>query len=188
MNSIFEKYKWLKYLVGSFVVALGILVIVLACLQLGALATAINIVIAVAAMLLGVFLLITCILSETHKGFTFTLILSAALITAGIVLLITNPSVPTPAMVHIFSIGAIVFGTISLIKGISLIVYKERVSLIVLMFVIAVVGITVGIIALCNVNALVQASYILFGVLLIVAGILFISFSIITDKKKKQAE
>ena len=159
--------------------------VVLACLELSALALAITIVISVAAMLMGAFLLVTSLLSETHKGFTLTLILSAVLIASGIALLVTRPDVNPTMMVHIFSISSLVFGVISLIKGISLIVYKEKPGLIVLMFLVAVVSMTFGIIGLCNVGALVQASYILLGILLIAAGILFISFAIISDRKKK---
>ena len=55
MNSIFQKHKWLRYVIGSFVVALGVLIIILACLSTGQVPSIVNVVLSVGLMLLGLF-------------------------------------------------------------------------------------------------------------------------------------
>ena len=44
MNSLFNKYKWLKYVLGSFIIVIGIIIIILACLEPGLLDKVVNIV------------------------------------------------------------------------------------------------------------------------------------------------
>ena len=80
MNSVLEKNKWIKYALGAFIIALGILIIVLACLNLGALESIITIVIAVSLLILGLVSLIITIFSETHKGFTYSLLISSLIL------------------------------------------------------------------------------------------------------------
>ena len=190
MNSIFQKHKWLRYVVGSFVIALGVLIIILACLSTGQIPNIINIVLSVGLILLGLFLLLTVILSETHKAFTTTMVVSSVLITIGILFLVARFyvqfAIDPRLLVYLIAIGSLTFGTVALAKGVSLIVFKEKASWIALMFLVAVLGITLGIISLCYVGKLVQAAYIILGVSLVVIGILFIVFSILADKKKAE--
>lgn len=190
MNSIFQKHKWLRYVVGSFVIALGVLIIILACLSTDQVPNIINIVLSSGLILLGVFLLCTVLLSETHKTFTTTMVVSSLLIAIGIVCLVArfyvHFTIDPRLLVYFIAIGSLSFGTVALAKGVSLIVFKEKASWIALMFLIAVLGITLGIIALCFVGELVQAAYIILGVSLVAIGILFIVFSILSDKKKSE--
>ena len=60
MNSVFQKYKWLKYLVGGFIVMLGVLIIILACLNIGSVGNVINIVISVGLILIGLVVCVIC--------------------------------------------------------------------------------------------------------------------------------
>ena len=190
MNSIFEKHKWLKYVVGGFIVAIGILVIILAGVNPGSLPAIINIVIAASAMILGLFFLITSLFNESHKGFTPSLLLSAALLAGGITLLVIRFgsigfAIPPLVIVYMLAILVLLFGCVSLVKGISLIVYKERVPLILLMFAAAVLGITLGILSLVFAKQLEVATFIILGIILVVFGILFIVFAALQDKKQK---
>jgi uncharacterized membrane protein HdeD (DUF308 family) len=194
MNSLFEKYKWLKYVIGALIISLGVLIIVLACLALGRLQDIINIVVAVSLLIIGLILLIVCLLYESHKGFTLALLFASISITSGVVLLVgrfgLHESLSTNLIVYIISLATLVFGVAALVKGISLIVYKERKGLIALMLIVGIVGITLGILGLCFANKLATelatAAYILLGVLLVAAGVLFIAFAIIGQKKKKE--
>ena len=68
MNSLFEKYKWLKYVIGALIIALGVLIIVLACLTLQKLQDIINIVVAVSLIIIGLVLLIVCLLFESKAS------------------------------------------------------------------------------------------------------------------------
>ena len=45
MHALLNKYKWLKYVIGGFIVSLGILIIILTCTKMGQLQNVINIVI-----------------------------------------------------------------------------------------------------------------------------------------------
>ena len=190
MNSIFQKYKWLKYLIGGFIIALGIVVIILACLNTGKVPSIINITISVGALLLGLVLLFTVLFSETHKMFTVTMVISSLLIAIGIVFLVSRFAIhfviDPQLLVYLIAIFSLTFGVISLAKAISLIVYKEKVSWILLLFVVAALGITLGIVSLCNVGKLVQAAYIILGIALVVVGILYIVFAVLSEKKKSE--
>ena len=187
MNSLFEKYKWLKYVIGSFIIALGVLVIILASVGSGAVKTAITIVMAISAMVVGLVFLLIALLSESHKGFTTTLLFGAIGLAAGIILLVQyfglNDSFNDQLLVYTISIFALVFGAITLSKAISLIVFKEKASLIVLLFVVAIASIVAGILGIVVVGDVIQAAYIILGVGILVVGVLFLVFTVIKTKK-----
>ena len=192
MNTILEKYKWIRYALGAFIIALGILIIVLACLNLGKLQEIINIVIASSLLVLGLVCLIVTIFSETHKGFTVSLLISSAIIAAGIILLIAKFGIagfgiPNILLVYIISVFTLVFGTACLFKLVSLIVYKEKKMLIVVMAIVAVAAITLGILGIVfapKLDGLIVASFVILGILVLVTGILMIVFAALNDKKK----
>ena len=191
MNNILEKYKWIKYVLGGFVAALGILIILLACLNFGALENAINIVVATGLLIIGLVSLIITIFTETHKGFSLSLLISSAIITAGIILLVARFGVgftiKNILLVYILAVLTLVFGVASLFKVISLIVYKEKKTLIVIMALVAVAAITLGILGIVfapKLGELVVAAFVILGILVLVAGILMIVFSVLSDKKK----
>ena len=191
MNNILEKYKWIKYVLGGFVAALGILIILLACLNFGALENAINIVVATGLLIIGLVSLIITIFTETHKGFSLSLLISSAIITAGIILLVARFgigfTIKNILLVYILAVLTLVFGVASLFKVISLIVYKEKKTLIVIMALVAVAAITLGILGIVfapKLGELVVAAFVILGILVLVTGILMIVFSVLSDKKK----
>ena len=55
MNSIFAKYKWLKYVLASFILLVGALIIILGCLEPGSTIKIIDIILAVGLFVLGIF-------------------------------------------------------------------------------------------------------------------------------------
>ena len=187
MNSIFEKHKWLKYVLFSFLIALGVAIIIVACLKTGTVPSIINVTLAVGAMILGLFLLITSLLSDTHKLITVSYIFASVLIALGIILLIARFGIHNELnvllIVYIPSVMLLVFGVAAIIKAISLIIYREKRSFIILMFFAATLSIVLGVLGLCFANKLISTSYIILGILLLVAGILGITFGAIADKK-----
>ena len=66
MNTLFEKYKWLKYVLGALIIAFGVAIIILAAVNAGEVGKVINIVVACGLFTLGAFLLVSSLLSETH--------------------------------------------------------------------------------------------------------------------------
>ncbi len=195
MNNILEKYKWIKYVVGSLIITLGVLIIVLAVANFGALENVITVIISCALIALGIFSLVITVLSETHKGFTTSLLISSAIIAAGIVLLIAHFHLHTDLnkklLVFIIAVFTLVFGTASLVKSITLIVYKEKKILITLMILAAVAAITLGILGIVfadKLGGLVIAAFVILGILVLVAGILMVVFAALSDKKKSDSK
>lgn len=192
MNSIFEKYKWLKYVLASFVILVGALIIILGCLEPGSTIKIIDIILAVGLFVLGTFLFVTCILSESHKPFTVTLLIATLLFAGGILILVArfafNGFVAPELLVYILAITTLVFGVAALLKGISLVVYKEKRTWIFVLFVIATVAITLGILGLCYAGQLLSVTYVILGIILVAAGTLWIIFSMIEEKKKSTSK
>lgn len=190
MNSLFAKHKWLKYVAGAAIVALGVLVIILACLKISALQSVINIVIASSLLVIGIIFVCVSLFQETHKGITSAMIIGTFSITFGILLLVSRfgikASLPPVLLVYFISISTLVLGVISLFKGISLIVYRERKFLIVLMFIIAIIGLVLGILGIVFANKLVAPAYIILGIVLVVFGIIGITFAALNEKKKSE--
>ena len=191
MNTILEKYKWIRYALGAFIIALGILIIVLACLNREKLEDVLNVVIACSLLVLGLVCLIVTIFSETHKGFTMSLLISAAIIAGGIILLIarfvTHWGIPHRLLVYTISVFTLVFGASCLFKLVSLIVYKEKKLLIVIMALVAVAAITLGILGIVfapKLEGLIVASFVILGILVLAAGVLMIVFAALNDKKQ----
>ena len=194
MNSIFEKHKWLKYVVGAFIVIMGILVIVFGSMKnIGTLEEIVAITLSVGAFIIGLFLLVTCLLNESHKGFTLGLLISTLLLSSGIILLVTKFGIkfglPNTLLVYIITISILVLGVVCLVKAISLIIYKERKGLIALFIICAILGITLGILGVCFAkdSGLIAAAYIILGVAIVTIGIISLIFAAISDKKKKDA-
>lgn len=183
MNTLFEKYKWLKYVLGALVIAFGITIIILAAVNAGEVGKVINIIVASGLFTFGAFLLVTSLLSETHKPITLSLFLSALIITMGVVVLLMRFKLTidlTQLLVYLFAVFLIAFGSVALAKAILLIIYKQRVIFIVLMFVLAALGITAGILGLCYPSIIV--AYILLGVILVATGTVIIA---VPSLKKK---
>ena len=183
MNSIFQKHPWLRYVIGAFVILLGLLIIILGSLSPSNLQDVVNIVLSVACILLGLFFLASILLSETHKIFTITMVLSSIFLTLGVLLLVARFGIrfyiDPKLLVYLLSIFTLAFGAVALGKAVSLIFYKEKVSWIIVMFLIATVCVVLGVLSLVYADKLVQAVYIILGVALVVVGVLFIVFSII---------
>ena len=185
MNAIFEKYKWLRVVLGALVIAFGIAVIIIALAAPGEVGKVINIVVAVSLFIFGAFLLVTSLLAETHKPITSALLMSALIITTGVLVLLMRFTFHinlTGLLVYLITVFLVVFGSIALAKAVFLIVYKQKVIFIVLMFILAALGIASGLVGLCFAGNLVDASYILLGVFMIAIGTVVIAIP--TIKKK----
>lgn len=187
MNSVFEKYKWLRFVIGGGIILLGVLIIIFASLKTGNVPIIINIVISVGLMVLGLFLTFSSLLSETHKMFTPSLLLGSISTGLGISILVArfglHISFSGNLIVYVSSILFIVLGVVALLKAIFLIVYHEKGIMVFAMFIIAAAAITIGILGLCFADNLVTLAYVLMGTALVVLGILFIVFSALQMKK-----
>ncbi len=190
MNALLNKYKWLKYAIGAFVIALGVTIIILACLSLGHLANVINIVVAVSLMIIGIIFICANLFSETHKTISLALLIGTISITGGIVLLVSKfhlgtDLLHTGLLVYFVAIFSLAMGAALIAKSITMIYYRQKTILIVLMFVLAAIAITAGILSLVFSSNLQQPAYIILGVVLVILGIAMIIMSSMTKKEKE---
>lgn len=186
MHIIFEEYKWLKYVLGGLIIALGIAIIILTALKVNNIGLIINIIVSSGLIVIGTLILVTSLLLETHKPMTLPLVISSIFITLGILLLITrfhlNILKLNEMIVYILSLFILVFGTVALAKGITLIIFKERVLFIVLLFVFATLGIAAGILGIIYAKPVIGFSYYLLGTILIAIGVVVIVVKSIEDR------
>ena len=187
MHSVFEKYKWLKYVLGGLTIALGITVIILALLSVKNVGVVVNIVVSTGFILMGVLILIMSLLSETHKPITASLLISTLLIELGIVLLIMrfhlHINLTDALTVFVLALFLLVFGAVALAKGVTLIIYKQRVLFIILLFIFATLGITAGILGLCFAKNLIPFAYVLLGTIMVAVGAVIMAVKSIGHKE-----
>ena len=181
MNTLFSKYKWLRYAIGAFIVALGVAIIILALTATSKVDKIVNIVLASAFILVGSIFLFSNLIGDTHKVFTLPAVIGIGGISLGVALLVLryhlSSAPPVEFIVYLLAIIMLAVGTFALFKGITFIVYKEKVILIVLMFILTAVTVTLGILAIVNAGKLIEAAYIVLGVILVVFGVLMIAYA-----------
>ena len=175
MKNLFSKYIWLQLILAILLLFGGTLIIVFAATgKVSILKDALNIISAVILFLFGAFAILASFLFEPNKIFTNGLLYGSASIALGI-FLCTGKFTMIYYLVYILAIFFIVAGSIELIKGVVLAVNKDkRTAYLVATFLVAVIFITGGILALvfADVNEKVSVVFcVLAGVLLFAAGV-----------------
>ena len=175
MKNLFSKYIWLQLILAILLLFGGTLIIVFAATgKVSILKDALNIISAVILFLFGAFAILASFLFEPNKIFTNGLLYGSASIALGI-FLCTGKFTMIDYLVYILAIFFIVAGSIELIKGVVLAVNKDkRTAYLVATFLVAVIFITSGILALvfADVNEKVSVVFcVLAGVLLFAAGV-----------------
>ena len=193
MKSLFSKYVWLQLILSILLLFGGAVIIAFAINNnTDVLENALNIVVAVILFLFGLFAILTAFVFETKKYITASLLYGSASIALG-VFLCTKQLMLLDYIIYLIAIFLIVVGAIQLFKAILLTVKKQKdqLALIVITYILAVLFIAAGILAIVfhdNVkNVLNIVASIIVGVLLLVAGgyelVLGIK-ALITNKKK----
>ena len=176
--SIFKKYRWLSILSSVFLIALGIVIIVLSIVNSGVIDLTITISTSAILFMVGAVILVTSFLNDSHKTFTTSLLYGSFAVALGIVILIlqtTNVQIVQQLLVYVFSIFLISYGASNIIKGITFIIFHAKASLVALLFILGTLLIAAGILALVFFQIAIIVTYIALGSVLIVLGI----FSII---------
>lgn len=181
MKSLFNKYAWLQLILSILLLFGGTLIIVFAATgKENFLADALNIIAAVILFLFGIFAILASFVFETKKVFTNGLLYGSASIAFGIFLLIKK-MVLLDYLVLLLAIFFIVIGAVELTKAIVLTVYdRKKVFGIVVTYLVSVIFITGGILALVYQDKVDMAFCIVAGVLLVAAGIYEMVIGIIT--------
>ena len=176
MKSLFSKYVWLQLILSILLLFGGAVIIAFAInnntevLEYG-----LNIVVAVILFLFGLFAILTSFIFETKKYITVSLLYGSASIALG-VFLCTKQLMLLEYLIYLIAIFLIVVGAVQLLKAILLTVrkQKEQLALIIITYVLAVLFIVAGILAIVfrdNVRSVLNiVASIIVGVLLLVAG------------------
>ena len=176
MKSLFSKYVWLQLILSILLLFGGAVIIAFAInnntevLEYG-----LNIVVAVILFLFGLFAILTSFIFEAKKYITVSLLYGSASIALG-VFLCTKQLMLLEYLIYLIAIFLIVVGAVQLLKAILLTVrkQKEQLALIIITYVLAVLFIVAGILAIVfrdNVRSVLNiVASIIVGVLLLVAG------------------
>ena len=193
MKSLFNKYVWLQLILSILLLFGGAVIIAFAINNnTEVLENALNIVVAVILFLFGFFAILTSFIFETKKYITISLIYGSASIALG-VFLCTKQLMLLEYIIYLIAIFLIVVGAVQLLKAILLTVKKEKdkLALIIITYILAVLFIAAGILAIIfrdNVKDVLNiVASVIVGVLLLAAGgyelVLGIK-ALITNKKK----
>lgn len=187
MKSIFKRFNWMQLLFGILLIAVGIATIVLAIVNKGAVSKALGIIVAIFFFIFGALAVIMSLVSDTKLFTTASLIYGSILIAMGVVILLTPDFIPT-VLVTLIAVFLIAFGTVNLIKAIVSIVYKMKWYWIVALFLIAAIGITVGILAFCYPDVAFTGTFVATGAGIIAFGVLEIVLYFNRNKNKQVEE
>lgn len=193
MKSLFNKYVWLQLILSILLLFGGAVIIAFAINNnTEVLENALNIVVAVILFLFGFFAILTSFIFETKKYITVSLLYGSASIALG-VFLCTKQFMLLEYLIYLIAIFFIVVGAIELLKAILLTVKKEKdkLALIIITYILAVLFIAAGILAIIfrdNVKDVLNiVASVIVGVLLLIAGgyelVLGIK-ALISNKKK----
>ena len=179
MKDLFKKYIWLQLILSILLLFGGALIIAFAASnKLNVLQEGLNIIAAVILFLFGLFAILTSFIFEPNKWFTYGLLYGSACIALG-VFLCTRELILLTYIVYLLAIFFIVVGAVELINGVLLAVKKTKeVWLMVICFVLAVLFITGGILAIIYRENVKIAFCIVAGILLFAAGVYELVFGI----------
>ena len=149
MKSLFNKYVWLQLILSILLLFGGSVIIAFAINNnTEVLENALNIVIAVILFLFGLFAILTAFIFETKKYVTLSLLYGSASIALG-VFLCTKELVLLNYIIYLIAIFFIVVGAVELLKAIILTIKdRKQLTLIIVSYIIAVLFITAGILAI----------------------------------------
>jgi len=194
MKSLFNKYVWLQLILSILLLFGGSVIIAFAINNdTKVLENALNIVIAVILFLFGLFAILTAFIFETKKYVTLSLLYGSASIALG-VFLCTKELVLLNYIIYLIAIFLIVVGAVELLKAIILTVKdRKQLTLIIVSYIIAVLFITCGILAIVFRDKIKDVlnivTCILAGVLLLLAGgwELYLGIKALVSKNKNGA-
>lgn len=186
MKALLERLTWVKIVEGSLLIILGILIAVLGGLYQEELSNVLAICIAVFLFVDGLITLASFWL-DPKANFNFTAVLGCLFITIGVVLcVISREDLISTLLTLIVAIMLLTVGGVYLVKAIIQIVIKAPLGWILVNFLIAVSGITLGIISLYYFQESLKITFILIGIAVTVLGVLDLTFAIIKYRNKKK--
>ena len=179
MGKLFKKYKWMQIFLGCLLLVAGIVTIIIDFINVGTLTTVLSIIIAVVLFTFGIFAFLVCLMEDSPQYFTATMGYASLMIALGVVLCIQHQFIGS-VILYFVAVSALAFGIAELIKSVVLIKMHGRTSYIALGFVLAALGITLGIVCLClqKQSVILQIVYLFVGCIFIAAGTMEVVYGV----------
>ena len=187
MKKILNKYNWLHGFLGLLMVAAGITVIILAFINKDSVSKTLVYIFAGLTIGFGGLTILLSLVSETRNAFTSAMLYGSILIALGVTSLIVDNFIGA-LLVNFLAVLLIALGGVCLAKAIFSIIYRMRKLFIFFLFLTSVIGITLGILALCFDEYAFIATFITVGVFITATGISEIVIFLIKDKQRKEEE
>ena len=186
MKTLLSRWSWVRLIEGILLIILGLLIAILGGIDPSGLTKALSIVIAVFLFIDGGITLFGYVINPT-KNFSLECIISAALISFGVILCTEIGQASLAGIISTFAISILMASALAfLVKGIFTAYYRGPTGWIVLNFVIFALALTLGILAIIyrdtHVN---QIIYIILGSGVLVVGIFDIILAVKAIKEGK---
>lgn len=182
--------KWMAIVYGVFCLAIGVLLFTFSIINIDVVDSIISISLAVGLFIIGLMYIIIALVAHTNDFFTGSLVLGSVFIAVGVVLCVNTALIGS---FIVYLVGALLcaIGAVCLIKAIVFIAFKQKVSWIVIYFIMMAVTITAGILILVFQGQSRVALYCTIGSLIGLTGILEIILGIkllLAEPKKETKE
>lgn len=179
--------KWMLIVYGILLIAVGAVTIVLSLTNVGVVDTALSIALAVGLFIIGLLNIITSFITETEKLFTAPLLIGSIAISFGIVLCIDR-GILGSFIVYLLGVLLLSLALISILKAVIFIIYKYKVTWIVLLFTFAAIAIAGGIVVLIFREESKVVLYTIIGSFIALLGLFEAFFAIRSIIKKEDEE
>lgn len=177
-----KEQKWMLIVYASLFIAIGLVEFILSIIDLGAAIKVVSYAVASSLLVVGLLHIIASFISDTKAFFKGALVLGSIAIAMGVVLFI-QPYLIAGFLIYFVAVFALAIGAVLLVKGILAIIYKYKGLWIFLYFLLAVIAIVFGILALVYQGSFTQIIYCATGAFLFAFGIFLLVYGVQALKK-----
>lgn len=183
----FKEQKWIILVYGVILFTIGVVQFILSIVDFKSAMDLMSYVVAIGLLIIGLMHILAAFIANTKAFFKASFVLGSIAVACGVVFIIM-PHILGQFIVYFVPVLLLTIGSIFLAKAIVAIVFKYKVGWIIVYFLGATVGITLGILALVNLNsspAVSQVIYCLIGLTIAAIGVVLFAFGIKALTKKE---
>lgn len=187
MDSLFNRFKWLRIVLGVILIAAGVTTIILAINNINV----ISYVIAACCFAYALMLITASFIANPRTPFPMEVLFGGLLIGAGIVLCIQDvPALLQQITLYLVIAMLISLGAVAIIKSIIIICYKDPVINWLIMLICGAIALAGGIVLIFIRNniPLILISNIPLGAMIAIFGIVLIALGVSKRKTKKKSK
>ena len=183
-----KKNRWMNLVYGLVLIIVGILTLVFAITNMGAIDNILSYSVAGALFVVGLMHIITAFVTNSSEFFSSALFLGSVAIAAGAVFCIDTGLISN-FVIYFIATFFLAFGAVCIAKAIFFIVNKSKVNWIVFFFIIATIMIAAGVLILVFSNQSKVFLYCAVGGSLLISGVFEFIMGIkeLSSKKDKDA-